>query len=143
MLINKTATQQDYPIILDIWEKSVTQTHDFLSAHDLKFYKKTLPDNLDTVDLLLWFNDTQIVGFSGTQGEELVMLFLDPDFIGQKYGHDILTWLVHHANITMIDVNAQNKHAKKFYLDHGFTIASTDHFDGFGKPYPIDHLIKR
>ncbi len=119
------------------------QTHNFLAERDIEFYKKIVPESLGAVDLLVWSDGTHMVGFSGTQGTELVMLFLDPDFIGRGYGHAILTWLIQHAGINRIDVNAQNDHAKRFYLKHGFTVATTDQLDGFGKPYPIDHLVKR
>lgn len=143
MLDNRVAFEQDYSLILNILEKSVKQTHTFLSGKDLEFYKGIIPENLKQVDLLLWFDDDQAVGFSGTQGQELVMLFLDPTFIGRKYGHEILTWLIDNVGITMIDVNTQNEHAKRFYLSHGFTVSSTDPIDGFGKPYPIDHLVNQ
>jgi putative acetyltransferase len=70
------------------------------------------------------------------------MLFLDPDFIGKRYGSYILTELMSQEGITKIDVNSQNEKAKTFYLNHGFEIVSEDLVDGFGKPYPITHLEK-
>ena len=46
-------------------------------------------------------------------------------------------------DIKRIDVNSQNKYAKHFYLSHGFEIESEEDLDGFGKPYPITHLVKK
>lgn len=143
MLRRQQATAAEYPLIMTIWAESVKQTHDFLAPADFDFYQRIVPDNLASVNLLLWFDGEQPVGFSGTQEDELVMLFLVPTAIGHGYGHTILTWLIDHAGVTTIDVNAQNARAKRFYLQHGFAVASTDAVDGCGKPYPIDHLVKQ
>ncbi|HCM89139.1 MULTISPECIES: GNAT family N-acetyltransferase [Vagococcus] len=140
MLIKKTATSNDYELILTIWELSVKATHHFLSSEDQAFYKMQIPKFLDAVELSLWYNGNQVVGFSGGNAQELEMLFLDPKYIGKGYGNWILTWLIEHKNIRYIDVNKQNKNAKEFYLKHGFEVASESQTDGFGKPYPILHL---
>lgn len=142
MLTKNVATKNDYQIILDIWEKSVKKKHHFLSKEDFNFYKEIIPKNLDYVTLYLWKIEDRVVGFTSIEGNELVMLFLDPDYIGKGYGSRILTELVTSENIKKIDVNSQNEHAKKFYLSHGFEIKSEDKMDGFGKKYPITHLIK-
>jgi putative acetyltransferase len=143
MLNKKNATKNDYKLILEIWEKSVKKTHHFLSKEDFEFYKKIIPENLDYVSLYLWEDDNKVIGFSGINNDELVMLFLDPEFIGNGYGSKILLDLVENESIKRIDVNTQNEYAKKFYLTHGFEIESEDEVDGFGKPYPITHLNKK
>ncbi|GGC75447.1 GNAT family N-acetyltransferase [Enterococcus wangshanyuanii] len=143
MLKKRTATKSDYVLILEIWERSVKATHHFLSEEDVDFYKKIIPESLASVDLSLWTDEERVVGFSGIDEDELVMLFLDPAFIGKGYGSKILTYLINNDGIKRIDVNTQNKQAKAFYLHHGFTIESEDERDGFGKPYPITHLIKK
>lgn len=53
ILINKRAENQDYQMILAIWEKSVIATHDFLAAEDRQFYKEQIPLFLDNVELFL------------------------------------------------------------------------------------------
>ncbi|MBC2118533.1 GNAT family N-acetyltransferase [Listeria marthii] len=140
ILINKRAENQDYQMILEVWEKSVIATHDFLTAEDRKFYKEQIPGFLDHVELLLWFSGEEVVGFSGTSERELDMLFLDPAFIGEGFGSQILGWLVGNKQINQVDVNEQNENAKRFYLKHGFVVASRSEVDGFGKAYPILHL---
>lgn len=127
-------------MILKIWEMSVEATHHFLSSEDQAFYKEQIPKFLDVVELSLWYDDDQAIGFSGGNSYELDMLFLDPTFIGKGYGHSILTWLIENKNISFVDVNKQNETAKNFYLKHGFEVASESQTDGFGKPYPILHL---
>lgn len=140
MLNNQLATPQDYNLILAIWEKSALATHDFLSPNDLEFYKEQIPNFLDHVELRIWYIDKQPIGFTGTSERELDMLFLDPDKIGNGYGHQILTWLIETKRIHKIDVNEQNSRAKDFYLKHGFKVVSRSERDGFDKPYPILHL---
>lgn len=142
MLSRSKATKDEYVLILEIWEKSVRHTHDFLAEEDIQFYKNVIPEYLENVDLVLWKDEQRIIGFSGTSEEELVMLFLDPIFIGKQYGSEILMELIASESIKRIDVNTQNEHAKRFYLNHGFEIDSEDAVDGFGKPYPITHLVK-
>ncbi|MGX7025704.1 GNAT family N-acetyltransferase [Vagococcus hydrophili] len=140
MLTRKIATPSDYEMILKIWKLSVKATHHFLSDEDRLFYKEQIPKFLDAVELSLWFDEEQLIGFSGGNGYELDMLFLDPKFIGKGYGHSILTWLIENKNISFIDVNKQNETAKDFYLKHGFKVESESQTDGFGKLYPILHL---
>lgn len=143
MLIKKEATKNNYEAILNIWEKSAKETHHFLSKDDFEFYKRIIPQHLDSVSLSLWYDSENLIGFSGINETELVMLFLDPDFIGKGYGSRILLWLMENKKINRIDVNTQNEKAKIFYLKHGFKIFSEDEIDGFGKPYPITHLVKK
>lgn len=138
-----TATKSDYPLILKIWEASVRKTRHFLKESDLLFYKEIIPQALDSVNLIVWKNQNhEVVGFSGIDKDELVMLFLDPQFIDQGYGREILSTLVRKYDIKRIDVNSQNVQAKRFYLKNNFKIDSEDPVDGFGKPYPITHLIR-
>ncbi|WP_316396739.1 DUF3397 family protein, partial [Enterococcus faecium] len=39
MLNKRIANKNDYKLVLEIWEKSVKQTHDFLAEADFNFYK--------------------------------------------------------------------------------------------------------
>lgn len=140
MLTNRRATTEDYEKVLEIWERSVRKTHYFLEESDLMFYRSQIPNYLSQVELLLWSDQEQVIGFSGHSEKDLDMLFLDPNYIGKRYGHLILTWLINHKQITKIDVNEQNEKAKDFYLSHGFSVISRSETDGFGKAYPILHL---
>lgn len=136
------AKPTDYSKILTIWEKSVQATHDFLSQTDQEFFKEAVPKFFTNLEILLWFDEDNLIGFTATTSQELEMFFLDPVFIGKGYGSQILKWLVEYKEINRIDVNKQNKQATKFYQKHGFKIDSESQRDGYGKPYPILHLIK-
>ncbi|CAH0418001.1 GNAT family N-acetyltransferase [Periweissella ghanensis] len=143
MLQQHRVIPTEYPLILAIWEQSVAATHTFLHPADFAFYQALLPNFLAQVDLRLWLVDNQPIGFSGTSGDELAMLFLDPTKIGAGYGHQILTWLITNQHITKVDVNEQNDRAHAFYLNHGFQIVGRSQRDDFDKPYPILHLAIR
>lgn len=136
------AKPTDYSKILTIWEKSVQATHDFLSQTDHEFFKEAIPKFFTDLEILLWFDEDNLIGFTATTSQELEMFFLDPVFIGKGYGSQILKWLIEYKEINRIDVNKQNKQATKFYQKHGFKIDSESQRDGYGKPYPILHLIK-
>lgn len=143
MLTNHIATKAEYELVMAIWESSVLATHDFLSPDDLVFFKEQIPNYLDHTELLIWSIDEQPIAFSGTNGNELDMLFLDANNIGAGYGHQILSWLIQNKQVDKIDVNEQNDRAKNFYLKHGFKVVSRSEKDGFDKPYPILHLEKQ
>lgn len=134
------AKKTDYPDILNIWERSVQATHTFLTQSDQDFFKENIPNFLDDLDILLWFNEDNLIGFTASAKHELEMFFLEPAFMGKGYGSQILNWLIDHRQINRIDVNKQNKQATKFYLKHGFNLYSESQTDGYGKPYPILHL---
>ncbi|KRN75663.1 hypothetical protein IV73_GL000156 [Weissella kandleri] len=140
MLNNRIAEKVDYTNVIDIWDRSVKATHHFLSEEDKDFYQNIIPNFFEEVELMLWYDDEALIGFSGVDGQELVMLFLDPQFIGKHYGTRIIDWLKMNRNINSIDVNEQNENALKFYLKQGFEIDSRSEKDGFDKPYPILHL---
>ena len=41
----------DYPILMDIWESAVLNTHDFLKQEDFLYYKEHLPAYFQYVSL--------------------------------------------------------------------------------------------
>lgn len=140
MLTCLTATPADYPELTAIWWRSVTATHDFLQPADREDIQRALPQYFNQVTLLKWQLGDDIVGFSGTTGTELVMLFLDPAYFRRGYGHQILQTLIAQVGMNRVDVNAQNPGALAFYCHHGFQEFSRSAVDGEGRPYPILHL---
>ncbi|WP_206212038.1 GNAT family N-acetyltransferase [Weissella coleopterorum] len=143
MLEKRIAKKVDYPDVVGVWDRSVRATHHFLSQEDKEFYQNLIPNFFDAVELMLWYENDNLIGFSGVDGYELVMLFLDPKFIGNHYGTNIITWLKSNKGINKIDVNEQNEKALQFYLKQGFEIDSRSQADGFDKPYPILHLKRK
>ncbi|WP_265458495.1 GNAT family N-acetyltransferase [Enterococcus sp. HY326] len=139
-MINKVAGPEDYPVIVELWEKSVLASHEFLTAADFNEIKTSLPQMLPEVDLLLWYDKSQLVGFSGTRDTALEMLFLDPNVFAQGYGRQIIDILKNEYGVQTVDVNEQNRRAKEFYLKNGFAVVSRSELDDAGRPYPLLHL---
>lgn len=104
-LRQRSGTPDDYDSLLALWERSVVATHDFLGEADRLFYKEQIPQYFGQVSLILWYDQERLIGFSGTHGQDLEMLFLEPAAIGHGYGSAILQWLMNHADIQRIDVN--------------------------------------
>lgn len=139
-MIKQKTTQDDYPLIQLIWERSVQATHDFLKPDDFNEIKAVLPTYFPHVDLNLWLIDGEVIGFSGTHGSSLEMLFLDPSSRGKGYGKEIISELISEG-IDKVDVNEQNESAKAFYFSCGFRVASRSEKDSDGRDYPILHLV--
>ncbi len=66
----RLATKSDYPTLIDIWERSVRATHDFLSERDIEELRPLiLGSYFDAVELTSAVTATgRIVGFCGVQG---------------------------------------------------------------------------
>ncbi|MBT2289083.1 GNAT family N-acetyltransferase [Paenibacillus albidus] len=140
MIQNRKATDNDYDMIINLWERSVMATHHFLSFKDKEEIKKELPMYFPHLDVRLWYIEDSIIGFTAINENHLEALFLDPDKIGKGYGKQIMQICINGFGITSVDVNKQNENATRFYLKSGFGIIGEDLTDGAGRPYPILHL---
>ena len=139
-LIKEKLEAKDYHKVLDIWKRSVLATHDFLAEKDRKELETEIPTYLNYVNAYLWYKENELVGFSGTNDENLEMLFLDPQYFNKGHGTEILQYLINEENIRYVDVNKDNASAMQFYLKNGFEKYSESPQDGQGRNYPICHL---
>ena len=133
----------DYPVLLDIWESSVKETHHFLKSDDIDFFKKTIQEKklFDLVSLtIVRDSNNTIVGFIGVSEDTLEMMFLVPAAIGKGIGKMLIKHAIENLKITRVDVNEQNEKALRFYEHFGFKRISRSELDGTGKPYPILHM---
>src|SRR5215510_948278 len=87
IMIN-SATQRDYPAIIELWELSVRTSHFFLPEEYLQRIKSLLPSILHSVKLFVHLDkdNKTINGFLGVSGEKIEMLFIHPDKMGQGIG---------------------------------------------------------
>lgn len=138
----RLAEKNDEAALINLWRDSVRATHDFLSETDQTTIEKNLPHYFEHVQLKVWQEDSQLIGFSGTAEHSLEMLFLSPEYFGRGYGNQILQQLMEDDGITKIDVNEDNPRALRFYQKNGFEVASRSPLDDDGRPYPILHLEK-
>lgn len=134
-----------YDTLIDIWERSVRATHDFLLEEDILFYRPLiLNEYFDAVELVALWKDDTITGFAGVSDKNLEMLFIHPDFFGKGFGKTLLHYCIEKLEVEKVDVNEQNEQALGFYLHMGFEITGRSPLDSMGKPYPILHMhLKR
>lgn len=139
-ILIREANRSEYPVLVDVWDRSVRATHHFLSEEDLPEIKKALPLNyFPNVDLYVSESDGRITGFIGLSSDMIEMLFVDADTIRKGHGSALLAFAMD-KGYRKVDVNEQNEQALKFYLKNGFRILSRDETDSDGRPYPILHL---
>lgn len=136
----KKPGSEDYAALIELWEKSVLATHDFLTAEDREALKKEIPAYFPQLDMKMWFEDNTLVGFSGVNESHLEMLFLDPEEIGKGVGSMILNDLIEKDGIKFVDVNKDNESALAFYLKNSFQVTGESERDEQGRDYPILHL---
>ena len=138
IMIN-SASQRDYPAIIELWELSVRASHFFLPEDYLQKIKSLLPSILPTVKLFVHFDkDNQtITGFVGVSEEKIEMLFIHPDNRGQGIGRLLNKFAVEQLQTYKVDVNEQNEQAVSFYKKIGYKVVGRTEVDGLGKPFPI------
>lgn len=139
-LIRRKIGQKDYHKVLDIWEKSVISTHDFLKEKDRLELKTEIPNYLNYVEAYFWCDEDEIIGFSGTNDQNLEMLFIDPKYFRKGYGTKILQTLIHEDKVRYVEVNKDNNNAVKFYQKNGFKKHKEALKDEKGRDYPIYYL---
>ena len=131
----------EYPRLVQIWRSAVDATHDFLAEPDRAAIEGQLADvYFPAVRLTVAEIDGDPVGFAGTAGEHLEMLFVHAD----ARGHGVGSALLHHAiaahGIRLVDVNEQNEQAVEFYVRRGFVVTGRSERDEAGRPYPLLHM---
>lgn len=134
--------KQDYLQLIDVWEKSLRATHDFLPDEEVKQLKPLILNKYFDAVLLKCIKNLEgeIVGFSDVSDCKIEMLFVIPDKHGQGIGSALCQYAIEHQNVTKVDVNEQNPRAKVFYEKMGFKVTNRSELDGQGNPYPILHL---
>ena len=135
------ASELDFPILIDIWERSVRATHDFLPEHEINNLKPLILNQYFYHVLLhKYVQNGQIVGFIGTSSDNIEMLFIDPEFRAKGIGRVLTHFAITELKIDKVDVNEQNLQAIGFYEKLGFKVIGRSELDGQGNPYPILHL---
>ena len=138
IMIN-SASQRDYPAIIELWELSVRASHLFLPEDYLQRIKKLLPSILEAVKLFGHLDKDQktITGFLGVTDEKIEMLFVHPDKRGQGIGTLLNKFAMEQLHTYKVDVNEQNEQAVGFYKRIGYEVVGRTEVDGLGKPFPL------
>ena len=130
----------DYPRLMEIWEDSVLNTHDFLKMEDFLFYKKMLPTYFQHVNLFGYERNGVLIGFMGVAEDNLEMLFVENKHRGTGVGKKLVSYAIENFHINKVDVNEQNSQAVGFYKHLGFKMYRKSELDAEGKEYPILHM---
>lgn len=125
--------------LIDVWEKSVRETHLFLSNKEIDKIKNFVPMALKLVPHLIIESDANGVpiAFMGIDDRKLEMLFIDPRERGKGLGRKLLEHGITNYGVKEVVVNEQNPQAKGFYEHMGFKVYERSEIDEQGNPYPI------
>ncbi|KGJ91002.1 acetyltransferase [Colwellia psychrerythraea] len=136
------AAKADYLVLIEIWEKSVRATHDFLPEENIKALKPLILEHyFDSVDLRVTKNDNNdIVGFIGVAEGNIEMLFICPELRNCGIGALLLKNAIKHQSAIKVDVNEQNPEAIGFYKHLGFKVFARSELDGQGNAFPLLHM---
>ena len=131
--------QSYYSQLIEIWEKSVTYTHDYVSKEDYDAIRAKLPQYFEKVDVYVYRKAGKIVAFMGVSGNKMEMLFCHPDYFRQGIGTAMVHYAIQFLHIKYIDVHVLNQQALDFYKNLGFIVIGEQNHDYFG--YSITHLM--
>ncbi|OQQ83981.1 acetyltransferase [Ligilactobacillus salivarius] len=125
--------------LIDVWKRSVRETHLFLSNEEIEEIKNFVPMALKSVPHLIIENDVNGVpiAFMGIDDGKLEMLFIDPRERGKGLGRKLLEHGITNYGVKEVVVNEQNPQAKGFYEHMGFKVYERSEIDEQGNPYPI------
>ena len=134
----RIAVENDYPVLIDVWEQSVRATHHFLPEDYLQEIKLILPAIFPSVPIYVYVDDAkQLLGFTGVADGKIEMLFLQPEARGKGIGKTLLHYSMHILGANELDVNEQNTQAVEFYKYMGFVVIDRKETDGLGRPFPL------
>jgi putative acetyltransferase len=140
----RPARPADSGTLLELWERSVRATHEFLTEADVVGLRPRVAQALrdDALELWVLTDEADVpIGFMGLAGDDIAALFLEPAHRGRGGGRR----LVAHAQALRggeltVDVNEQNPAARGFYEALGFVVAGRSPLDADGRPFPLLHM---
>ena len=128
--------------LVDVWERSVRATHDFLAEDDVAGLRPEVgPGVAGVAALAVAVADAGApCGFAGVQDGKLEMLFVAPEARGRGVGRALLAHAVERCGATTLDVNEQNPQASGFYEHEGYVVEGRSATDDAGRPFPLLHM---
>ena len=140
----RRAQVTEHAALVNLWERSVRATHDFLGEADIVHLRPHVAEYFASTGTDIWVltdEEDVPIGFLGLAGDSIAALFMDPANRGQGGGRR----LVSHAQELRggeltVDVNEQNVLACGFYEALGFGVVGRSPVDDMGRPFPILHM---
>jgi putative acetyltransferase len=133
---------EDYAQIVEVWERSVRATHDFLTEADIAEIKPHVRGGVEGLTNVFCIRDEagNIAGFIGFDHGKIEALFVDPVWHRSGIGRRLCYYAMEHGDAVLVDVNEDNKQALDFYLHLGFRVERRSPVDSDGRPFPLLHL---
>jgi putative acetyltransferase len=140
----RPARPSDRAGLLDLWERSVRATHDFLTEADISALRPEVAAVL-AGDAVEWWvladDDDGAIGFLGYTPGSVEALFIAPEHRGCGAGTLLVAHAEHLADGALcVDVNEQNGAAVGFYEARGFAVVGRSPTDAEGRPFPVLHM---
>ena len=128
--------------MIDVWEKSVLATHDFLKQSDFLAIKEIVKTiDFNAFDVYCLVHNDEVAGFLGVAAQKVEMLFLSPKYFGKRLGRKLLAFAIDELKADKVDVNEQNTNAVEFYRKFGFKTYERTDKDDQGRYYPLLRMI--
>lgn len=139
----RRGTPADRDVLLDIWLRSVRETHTFVSEGDIRSFIPLVRDYLASSEPELWVlcsESEATMGFMGMSGSKIDALFLAPEYLRRGGGRRLVRHAQELRGGLSVDVNEQNPEARRFYEACGFVVEGRSELDDMGRPYPLLHM---
>lgn len=139
----KTIDVHNYDVmrLVDVWEQSVRDTHDFVTEEMIDAMRPEVHTAFASMDAVVVYEEHNTVsGFMGVLDQKIEMLFLDGVARGKGIGASLIQYAIKILNADRVDVNEQNYQARGFYEHLGFEVFDRSEYDGAGRPLPILHM---
>lgn len=133
---------EDYPQLVEVWERSVRATHHFLTENDIRAIRLHVQGEMETLANVFCVRDEsgRIAGFIGFDHGKIEALFVDPPWHRAGIGRKLCEYAMEVGDATLVDVNEDNQQAVDFYVHLGFRVEGRSAFDSAGRPFPLLHL---
>ena len=116
-------TQNEIPILLEIWERAALIAHPFLSSEFHKMVKKAMKEMyLPDSDTWVYEENGNVIGFIAMINNEIGGLFVDPNQQAKGTGTALVNYMNQFHNTLEVEVFEKNKIGKPFYEKHGFKV---------------------
>lgn len=124
--------------MISVWEKSVRATHHFVTPEEVDRLKELVKQiDFSSYSVYCLTSGNTVLGFLGVENYVIETLFLDPNYIGQKLGTQLMNFALNELKADKVNVNEQNLEAIKFYSKFGFVTYERTEKDDLGNDYPI------
>lgn len=139
-MTNRTAEKLEE--LKEVWEASARATHRFLTEEEIVRIRGYVPQAMAAAEHLVTAEEQgRAVGFFGTAGTRLEMLFLAPAARGRGLGRRMAQRAIWDYGVREVTVNEQNPGAVGFYEHRGlFPGKKADFFEKPGTQPTVDRI---